>query len=163
MYESNAKLTRFLLIALERDAIQRGESHYFNKQNPDNLDEMVKTNTPRWTIEHIFPQDEKLPHSWRDMIPEEDDEQARKEHDWFKDQLGNLTLTGYNSEMSNRSFVDKRDHQENGSYVGLRTPLYLNQTIFEGTSYEDKETWNLDDIQHRTEILSERLSEIYKI
>ena len=45
----------------------------------------------------------------------------------------------------------------------LRISLYLNQTICENTTYENKATWNLDDIQHRTEILSERSSEIYNI
>lgn len=165
MYSENQKLTRFLLISLERDAMKRGESNYFNKQNPDNLDEMVSKKTPRWTIEHIFPQDDKLSHSWRDMIQEEDDIKAKEKHDQYKDKLGNLTLTGYNSEMSNHAFVEKRDQRDRktGDYVGYRTPLYLNKTIFGNVPYEDKNTWTPTDIDRRTKELAERLSAIYSI
>lgn len=165
LYENDAKLTRLLLVSLERDAMRRGESKVFNKQNPDSLEDMVSKNQPRWTIEHIFPQDNKLSNSWREVIDEQDDVKAAELHANYKDKLGNLTLTGYNSEMSNHSFVDKRDQKDpkTKEYVGLRTGLYLNQTIFENESIDDKTTWTLEDIDRRTNQLSQRLATIFTI
>ena len=55
---------------------------------------------------------------------------------WFskRDTLGNLTLTGYNSSMSNNTFIDKCNHEK-----GLRNSPYrfLNQI------FSEVEEWNL--------------------
>lgn len=48
-----------------------------------------------------------------------------KDHETWLHTLGNLTLTGYNSEYSDRSFVEKRD-MENGF---KDSPIKMNQTL----------------------------------
>ncbi len=82
-----------------------------NRKEPINVDE--------YSVEHIMPQ--QLPQAWkRDLGPE-----WRRIYRDYRHTLGNLTLTGYNSEYSNRPFKEKRD------MVGgfHESPLRLNQGL----------------------------------
>ena len=58
-----------------------------------------------YTIEHIMPQNENLSDAWTDALGPE----WERVHQTWLHTLGNLTLTGYNSEYSDRPFVEKRD------------------------------------------------------
>jgi predicted transport protein len=62
------------------------------------------TDTRKYTIEHVMPQNEKLDRSWREMLG---DNWREVQQTWLH-RLGNLTLTGYNSTYSDRSFDDKK-------------------------------------------------------
>jgi uncharacterized protein with ParB-like and HNH nuclease domain/predicted transport protein len=74
-----------------------------------------------YTIEHIMPQNPKLSAEWQADLGENWKEiQAKYLHT-----IGNLTLTAYNSEYSDRPFKDKRD-MEGGFQV---SPLYLNRNL----------------------------------
>jgi len=71
-----------------------------------------------YTIEHILPQNPDLSAAWRDALG---DGWQRVQEQWLHT-LGNLTLTGYNSEYSDRPFAEKRDMKG-----GFReSPLKLN-------------------------------------
>ena len=73
-----------------------------------------------WTIEHIFPEGENVPDDWVKMIANGDKELAQDYRDKYVHKLGNLTVTGYNSKLSNMSFERKRDRQnENGKICRL--------------------------------------------
>jgi uncharacterized protein with ParB-like and HNH nuclease domain/predicted transport protein len=88
-----------------------------------------------YTIEHILPQNENLPAAWKsDLGPEWE----RVQKTWLHT-LGNLTLTGYNSEYSDRPFAEKRD-TENGFRA---SPLRLN------TGLGQLERWDEDAIRAR--------------
>lgn len=58
-----------------------------------------------YTIEHIMPQNENLSAAWRQDLGEE----WQRVHEQHLHTLGNLTLTGYNSEYQDRPFAQKRD------------------------------------------------------
>jgi uncharacterized protein with ParB-like and HNH nuclease domain/predicted transport protein len=74
-----------------------------------------------YTIEHIMPQNENLSAQWKTALgPEWEHIQKTYLHT-----LGNLTLTGYNSEYSDRPFIDKRDME--GGFA--QSPLRLNQGL----------------------------------
>lgn len=74
-----------------------------------------------YTIEHILPQNPDLTPAWQTMLgPEWKEVQARYLHT-----LGNLTLTGYNSELSDRPFLEKRDMI--GGFAD--SPLRLNRGL----------------------------------
>jgi uncharacterized protein with ParB-like and HNH nuclease domain/predicted transport protein len=62
------------------------------------------TDTSKYSIEHIMPQNPKLALDWRKMLGENWREIQRQ---WLH-RLGNLTLTGYNSSYSDRPFSEKK-------------------------------------------------------
>jgi uncharacterized protein with ParB-like and HNH nuclease domain len=78
-----------------------------------------------YTIEHILPQNEALSAEWQSELGAE---WKRIQQTWLHT-LGNLTLTGYNSEYSDHPFAYKRDQvsDKDGNPVGLaHSPLKLN-------------------------------------
>ena len=93
-----------------------------------------------YTIEHILPQNENLSANWRDELGPD----WRQVQETWLHTLGNLTLTGYNAEYSDRSFSEKREMKG-----GFReSPLKLN----EGLRGLDK--WDEAAIKNRAERLA---------
>ncbi|WP_104161534.1 DUF262 and DUF1524 domain-containing protein [Arthrobacter sp. ZGTC212] len=102
-----------------------------------------------YTIEHIMPQNEKLSAVWQEALGTEwQDVQLTYLHT-----LGNLTLTGYNSEYSDHAFAKKRDMEG-----GFRdSPLRLNKGLGK------LETWNVTAIQERAERLADDALKIWTL
>lgn len=100
-----------------------------------------------YTIEHIIPQNENLSAEWRSALGDDWQElQANYLHT-----LGNLTLTGYNSEYSDHPFSKKRDMEG-----GFRdSPLRLNKGLGQ------LETWNAGEIEERAERLADDALKIW--
>lgn len=94
-----------------------------------------------YTIEHILPQNESLSKAWKDVLGPQ---WERIRGTWLHT-LGNLTLTGYNSEYSDRPFAEKRDMQ--GGFK--ESPLRLNQGLGQ------LEQWTEETIKARAQRLSE--------
>lgn len=67
------------------------------------------------TVEHIMPQ--TLGPQWRCDLGEGVDDEV---HAAYVNTIGNLTLTGYNSQYSNNPFADKRDGENGFRDSGLR-------------------------------------------
>lgn len=95
-----------------------------------------------YTIEHIMPQNENLSGIWKEELGED----WAKIHEEYLHTLGNLTLTGYNSEYSDRPFVEKRDMEGGFRY----SPLLLNKRLRECN------VWNESAIKERADRLSEK-------
>jgi predicted transport protein len=94
-----------------------------------------------YTIEHILPQNENLSAAWKTSLGQD----WQRIHQTYLHTLGNLTLTGYNSQYSDKPFPDKRDMKG-----GFReSPLQLNQGL--GAI----ENWNEAAIRQRAERLSD--------
>ncbi|MBD3279907.1 DUF1524 domain-containing protein, partial [Candidatus Dojkabacteria bacterium] len=88
-----------------------------------------------YTIEHIMPQNKNLSEQWKKDLGDD----WQRIHDQHLHTLGNLTLTGYNSEYSDKAFIEKRDMDG-----GFRhSPLKLNQGL---SAYDN---WNEDAILDR--------------
>ena len=88
-----------------------------------------------YTIEHILPQNPDLPVGWRQALGAE---WQRVQQQWLHT-LGNLTLTGYNAEYSDRPFGEKRDMA--GGFK--QSPLKLNAGLGQINA------WNEAAIQER--------------
>lgn len=73
------------------------------------------------TAEHIMPQNEHLSAAWQAALGPE----WERVHETWLHTLGNLTLTGYNSEYSDRPFSEKRDMT--GGFK--ESPLKLNSGL----------------------------------
>lgn len=78
-------------------------------------------NVDEYTIEHILPQNQNLPEEWRNMLGEEWQDIQKK----YLHTLGNLTLTGYNSEMSDHPFARKKSIEGGFDDSPLRLNTYL--------------------------------------
>jgi predicted transport protein len=101
-----------------------------------------------YTIEHILPQNENLSARWKeDLGPD----WQRIQETWLHT-LGNLTLTGYNSEYSDRPFQEKRDMS--GGFK--ESPLRLNQGLGQ------LEHWNEAAIKGRAEKLCGLAVDVWK-
>lgn len=174
VYDKNAATTRFVLIDIERKV---GKSPIVDKAHPDNFDEYItphkgKKKHPRWSIEHILPEG-NLPAHWINDLADGDAAQAKKIQDDFVHLFGNLTLTPYNPELSQKPFYsdeteNKRDYKDkhNGKYVGLRIGLYLNESIPDidaGETIESKEQWGPLDIRRRNDWFVETILKMYPL
>ncbi len=100
-----------------------------------------------YTIEHILPQNENLSRKWQDDLGPD---WQRVQETWLHT-LGNLTLTGYNSDYRDLPFVEKRDMK--GGFK--ESPLRVN----EGLGMID--TWNEDAIKIRSERLAKKAVHIW--
>lgn len=83
-----------------------------------------------YTIEHVMPQ--TLSDEWEIHLGEK----AADIHSRLLHTLGNLTLTGYNSELSCRPFKGKLELAEGGF---LSSPLALNRRIREQTKWGEEQ------------------------
>jgi uncharacterized protein with ParB-like and HNH nuclease domain/predicted transport protein len=98
-----------------------------------------------YSIEHILPQNENLAPKWREALGEE---WQRIQQTWLHT-LGNLTLTAYNSDYSDRAFIEKRDMPDAPEKGLKQSPLKLNQ----GLGILD--AWNEAEIKKRAGKLAE--------
>ena len=120
-------------------------SYWLRRLENHNRKERVPVD--EYTIEHIMPQNENLSAGWRGALgPEWQQVQERWLHT-----LGNLTLTGYNSEYSDRPFSEKRDMP--GGFK--ESPLRLNEGL--GVL----ETWNEEAIRQRAERLAAQAVQVW--
>lgn len=94
-----------------------------------------------YTVEHIMPQNPKLSEAWQQELGDD----WQQVNQTYLHTLGNLTLTGYNPELSDRPFTEKRDME--GGFG--RSPLRLSAGLSEVS------TWNEQEILHRAERLAQ--------
>ena len=101
-----------------------------------------------YTIEHIMPQNPNLSKEWQiDLGPNYKEIQNKYLHT-----IGNLTLTGYNSELSDKSFLEKRDMEGGYSESVFRINIPL----------RNLESWNEEEIKNRAQYFIEKSYEIWK-
>ena len=153
IYEENVGAARFVLCALAEQAMTNETWTDLWEQNEYNGKKVYK-----WTIEHIFPEGKNVPECWVEMIAGGDKSLAEEYLDRYVHKIGNLTITGYNSSLSNLAFEAKRDRiNKQNRFVGYKNGLEINAEIAQ------KESWTIKDIEARTEALVEKLTTIYKL
>lgn len=150
IYDENPEATRFILCSIE--ARHQTKEIYSDLWARDNSKKYI------WTIEHIFPEGENIPDSWVDMIAGGDKMLAKQYRSDYVHTLGNLTITGYNQNLSNMAFEQKRDRKSKDKTkdVGYRNGLYLNRDVV------NEDTWTIKKITKRTDALVKTLLEMYK-
>ena len=99
-----------------------------------------------YSIEHIMPQ--HLTPAWMEELGPN----AAEIYTTWLHRLANLTLTGYNPNLSNKSFREKRDAEQGGyRNSGLR----MNQRIGQ------KDTWGLPELEERSSEMVARALRIW--
>ena len=127
--------------ALEtRDVYDMRQCHYLLDRLENDSKEKIDTSS--FTIEHIMPQNESLVADWQAMLGP--DWKAIQEV-WLH-RLGNVTLTGYNAEYSDRSFADKKTIPDGFS----DSPLRLNKFV------RESERWTPVEMEERGKQLASK-------
>ena len=99
-----------------------------------------------YSIEHIMPQ--ALTAEWRDMLGKD---VADEVHEEKLHRLGNLTLTGFNPEYSNSSFVVKKTRKDGFDESAIRLNLYVRK----------QSEWTSTQIDERGRLLAQRALTIW--
>ncbi len=107
----------------------------------ENFDTEEPVDTQKCNIEHIMPQ--TLTPKWEEDLGEN----FKAIHEKYLHTIGNLTLTGYNSEYSNKSFQEKRDMEKGFKQSSLK----LNQSLKD----KDLEVFGKKEIEKRANDLAE--------
>lgn len=163
LFYYNSGMARFVLSKLDEISHSREYKPDLWARNEKGL--LVRT------VEHIFPQGENIPQCWVDMIADGDKKKAEAIHENWVHCLGNLTLSGYNSKLSNASFEDKQNLHENKKFlghkinIGYKNGLSLNTLLFsvndEETSLAKIDKWTETSIEERNGAMVEVLLKIF--
>lgn len=100
-----------------------------------------------YTIEHIMPQNSKLSTEWQQMLGANWREVQKN----YLHTIGNLTLTAYNSEMSDRPFMEKMNMEGGFKESALRLNAYIVKL----------NEWNEQRIKERAAILADKAKQIW--
>lgn len=130
LYRKNA-LCKYLLISIENQGKEKIE-------------------TDALSIEHILPQNKNLSTAWQKMLGENTWKDVQEK---YVHTLGNLTLTGYNSELGDLPFEEKKKKIEaaNSKVVTLYSDV------------KSTDTWNAGTIEIRANRLASIITSLYPI
>jgi len=123
----------------------RNTNYLLRKLENFNRKEFV--NVSDYTVEHIMPQNKNLSSDWRTELGGAWKEIQEK----FLHTIGNLTLTGYNSELSDRPFKEKRDMK--GGFAD--SPVRLNSSL------SKLEHWNKEEILKRANSIAKLAVDVW--
>ena len=135
IYKMNGKNRAYIMERLENFGTSEDKDVYRHLDDDE------------YSIEHIMPQ--HLTPAWRDELGED----YAAIHETWLHRAANLTLTAYNSKLSNSAFAEKRDMKNGFKNSGLR----MNQKIAQ------KNHWGLAELEERNEYLCKRALAIWSI
>lgn len=151
VYKDNYGMTRFILCMLAKEGMTRESMVDLWKQTEGKHHYL-------WTVEHIFPQGEKIPTCWVDMIADGDEGLAKERQQEFAHTFGNLTMSAYNSDLGNKPFAEKKEKKDaHGRHIGLRNGLNLNKDVV------DCEEWTVGTILNRTDRLVDGILALFRL
>ncbi|MCK5743023.1 MAG: DUF262 domain-containing protein [Chlorobi bacterium] len=133
VYHINSKKRVYLLDRLE---------------NYNNNELVIVDGNSQITIEHIFPQTPDK--EWKELLGEHEYNIMINKH---LNSIGNLTLSGNNGSLGNKSFAFKRDLKDKG-YKASR--LFLNKYL------SSLNKWDVSQLSIRSEQLISRAQKIWK-
>ncbi len=120
------KYTKYFLLSLENNG---------NK---------TKFSEEEFSIEHVMPQ--KITKDWKKELGEN----WKEIHDEKLNVIGNLTLTSYNSELSNHNFMKKKEQLLDERHIKLNDYFY------------ELNTWNREMIDNRSNTLANMAKELWE-
>jgi len=136
LYNTQSKNRNYLFELLE---------NYNNK-------EYVNTNNELITIEHIFPRNPN--DDWNKNLSQSEYYAFKEKH---LNTIGNLTLSGNNGALSNKSFSVKKEMNTDGNEQGYQySKLWLN------TYLKSIDTWNISKYEERFNIIYDRFLKIWE-
>ena len=152
--EGSSKLPgdeEFIKAMVERDFYHIGNNKFYLYECLENGDSRERVNVVErleddtFSVEHIMPQ--TLSAAWKSDLGSD----SEAIHGRWLNSLANLTLTGYNSQYSNKRFVEKRDAKNGFKDSGLR----MNRWISE------QDTWTEAQLKERNRMLEEEFLQLW--
>lgn len=137
---------KFTAAFVSRD-IYNMHSRNFILSHLENYDNKAPITIENYTIEHIMPQNSNLSPEWQRMLGAN----WREIQKTYLHTIGNLTLTAYNSEMSDRPFMVKMEMQGGFKESALRLNSYVVKL----------NEWTEQRIKERAELLAEKAKKIW--
>ena len=131
---------------LRKDVYRTSHLRIHLLERLENHDYKVKVNIGNCSIEHIMPQN--LSKEWKDSLGPE----WEKTHEKYLHTAGNLTLTGYNPELGNKQFLEKRDMK--GGFTD--SPFRINADLVK------LEKWGEFEIRERSKSLAKKAAAVWK-
>lgn len=113
----------------------------------ENYNRKESVNIDDYTIEHIMPQNPDLSAEWQTMLGYN----WKEVQELYLHTIGNLTLTGYNSELSDRSFRLKKTIEGGFDDSPIRLNEFLRKT----------DVWNKKQIELRATELAGKAKKIW--
>jgi uncharacterized protein with ParB-like and HNH nuclease domain len=163
LFYYNSGMARYLLAKFDETFHSREYKPDLWARNPNGL--LV------WTVEHILPQSGNIPDDWVDMIADGNRQKAEEIRQKWVHCLGNLTLSGYNSQLSKSSFKKKQDlyvdrtHLGHKINIGYKNGLALNKFPFEmngkTTNLAEINKWTKESIVARNNAMVIYLLKIF--
>lgn len=163
LFAYNSGMARYVLVKLDEMSHSREYKPDLWARNDKGL--LV------WTVEHVFPQGLNIPNEWVEMLAEGNKMKASEIQDELVHCLGNLTLSGYNSQLSNASFENKQGLHEDRKIlghkinIGYQNGLSINNLEFQIGGVDKKlatiEVWNREAIIARNEQMVEILLRMF--
>jgi hypothetical protein len=157
IYGNNSAMARYVLVQL--DQFSHSREYQPDLWARDDKERFV------WTIEHILPQGERLPKHWVEMIADGDPHKASDVQQRCAHLLGNLTLSGYNSDLARVPFEKKQKLAKDRNFlghkinIGYQNRLSLNSMKFDvngkSESLATAPCWSEALIKPRTDMLVE--------
>ncbi len=149
-FPKNAELIDALKVKDFYNIKSKNRTYFLERmENFENKEPVMIDGNNDITIEHIFPQNPDP--KWKIELGTEDYNFIKEN---YINTIGNLTLSGNNGKLSNKSFLDKRDLADAG-YKDSR--LWLNKYL----SILDK--WDKVEIERRFDLIAERVLKIWDL
>lgn len=130
----------------------KNRNYMFELLENHNNREYVNTSNENITIEHIFPQNPN--EDWSKEITPDDYFQFKEK---FLNTIANLTLSGNNGALSNKSFKDKKTMNRQGAEQGYNfSRLWLNDYL------KTIDNWSIENYNERFNLIDNRFLKIWK-
>jgi uncharacterized protein with ParB-like and HNH nuclease domain len=130
----------------------KNRNYLFEMLENYNNREYVNTNNEQITIEHIFPRNPN--DEWSSSLSSEEYFLFKEKH---LNTIGNLTLSGNNGALSNKSFLDKKEMNKDGNEQGYNySRLWLN------TYLKTLDNWDVSKYEERLNIIYDRFLKIWE-
>ena len=129
----------------------KNRNYLFEMLENYNNREYVNTNNELITIEHIFPRNPN--DDWSTSLSSEEYFLFKEKH---LNTIGNLTLSGNNGALSNKSFLEKKEMNKDGNEQGYNySRLWLN------TYLKTLDNWDVSKYEERLNIICDRFLKIW--
>lgn len=130
----------------------KNRNYLFEMLENYNNREYVNTSNENITIEHIFPRNPN--EDWNNNLSTEDYFLFKEK---YLNTIGNLTLSGNNGALSNKSFLAKKDMNINGNEQGYQySRLWLNSYL------KSLGTWDVSKYEERLNTIYDRFLKIWE-